>query len=165
VVTASWDKTARVWDLRQTRPSFVALKGHQGPVWSAAFSPDGTQVVTASDDGTALVWDLGVNPPSFVALEGHQGPVVSSAFSPDGTHVVTGSSDKTSRVWRVYPAVNELIAEVRPRLSRCLSQAQRNAYGLHIDARRPLPKLSDNCCHPDAGHRLHSLLSLRDNRG
>ena len=48
MVTASEDKTARVWDLRGERPSFVALEGHQGRVISASFSPDGTHVVTAS---------------------------------------------------------------------------------------------------------------------
>ena len=40
VVTASNDKTARVWDLRASPPSFVALEGHQREVLAAAFSPD-----------------------------------------------------------------------------------------------------------------------------
>ena len=66
--------TARVWDLRGERPSFVALEGHQGPVVSASFGADGTHVVTASRDSTARVWDLRGERPSFVALEGHQGP-------------------------------------------------------------------------------------------
>jgi WD40 repeat protein len=74
------------------------------------------------------VWDLRDDKPSFVVLD--EGSVYCAAFSPDGTHVVTASSDKTARVWRVYPDVNELIGEVLPRLSRCLSQAQRDAYGL-----------------------------------
>jgi WD40 repeat protein len=56
VVTASADNTARVWDLRGDKPSFVALEGHRGGVNSAAFSPDGTHVVTASYDNTARVW-------------------------------------------------------------------------------------------------------------
>ena len=30
---------------------------HEGPVTSAAFSPDGTRIVTASDDSTARLWD------------------------------------------------------------------------------------------------------------
>jgi len=130
VVTASRDKTARVWDLRANPPSFVALEGHQDRVLSAAFSPDRTHVVTASHDKTARVWDLRSDKLSFVALEGHQDGVRSAAFSPDGTRVVTASEDKTARVWRVYPDVNELISLVRPRLSRCLSQAQRDEYGL-----------------------------------
>ena len=33
------------------------LRGHGGPVASAAFSPDGARVVTASSDATARVWD------------------------------------------------------------------------------------------------------------
>ena len=130
VVTASWDKTARVWDLRGERPSFVALEGHQDIVRSASFSPDGTHVVTASYDKTARVWDLRGERPSFVALEGHQDIVWSASFSPDGTHVVTASWDKTARVWRSFPDVNKLIGIVRAGLSRCLSQAERDAYGL-----------------------------------
>jgi WD40 repeat protein len=34
------------------------LKGHQGTIFSAEFSPDGERVVTASDDGPAAVWDV-----------------------------------------------------------------------------------------------------------
>ena len=34
------------------------LKGHDGAVTSAAFSPDGGRIVTASDDSTARVWDI-----------------------------------------------------------------------------------------------------------
>ncbi|MBV8106536.1 MAG: TIR domain-containing protein, partial [Hyphomicrobiales bacterium] len=99
VVTASADRTARVWDLRGERPSFVALEGHTGSVASASFSPDGTRVVTASLDKTARVWDWRGEQPTFVALEGHQHAVVSASFSPDGTHVVTASLDNTARVW------------------------------------------------------------------
>ena len=36
----------------------VVLRGHEGRVSSAAFSPDGTRIVTASGDNTARVWPL-----------------------------------------------------------------------------------------------------------
>jgi len=99
VVTASFDKTARVWDLRGERPTSVALEGHQGPVTSASFSADGTRVLTASSDGTARVWDLRGDRPTSVALEGHKDWVNSASFSADGTRVVTASRDNTARVW------------------------------------------------------------------
>jgi hypothetical protein len=35
----------------------AVLRGHEGPVTSVAFAPDGTRVVTASDDGTARLWE------------------------------------------------------------------------------------------------------------
>jgi WD40 repeat protein len=33
------------------------LGGHDGPVYSAAFSRDGSRIVTASADKTARIWD------------------------------------------------------------------------------------------------------------
>jgi hypothetical protein len=57
VVSASSDKTARVWDARSGQPLTEPLK-HEGHVLSTSFSPDGTRVVTASDDRTARVWDI-----------------------------------------------------------------------------------------------------------
>jgi WD40 repeat protein len=97
VVTASHDRTARVWDTATGKPITNPLE-HQGEVRSAAFSPDGTRVVTASDDRTARVWDAATGKPITSPLE-HQGEVRSAAFSPDGTRVVTASHDKTARVW------------------------------------------------------------------
>ena len=46
VVTASDDKTARLWDARSGQGSWPPWRATTGPVWSAAFSPDGTRVVT-----------------------------------------------------------------------------------------------------------------------
>lgn len=107
--------------------------GHRGPVLSAAFSPAGGRVVTASDDGTARVWDLSGPRPTATVLEGHTGPVVSAAFSPDGRRVVTASADHTARVWETHPDVSELSAFVVAHLSRCLSIAQRERFGLAVE--------------------------------
>ena len=56
IVTASRDKTARIWDSGTGAPLGV-LSGHSGIVESAAYSPDGTRIVTASADKTARIWD------------------------------------------------------------------------------------------------------------
>ncbi|BAY23626.1 WD repeat-containing protein [Calothrix sp. NIES-2100] len=75
----------------------VQLKGHQGSVNSASFSPDGQRIVTASDDKTAKVWDS--NGKLLADLKGHQGEVYRASFSPDGQRIVTASADKTAKVW------------------------------------------------------------------
>jgi WD40 repeat protein len=56
VVTASSDKTARIWDAASAK-EIAVLRGHDSWVWSAAFSPDGSRIVTASSDKTARIWD------------------------------------------------------------------------------------------------------------
>jgi hypothetical protein len=59
VVTASDDKTVRVWDAATGQPLTSPLE-HQEQVVNAAFSPDGARVVIASWD-TAQVWDVGLD--------------------------------------------------------------------------------------------------------
>ncbi|WP_437958415.1 protein kinase [Sorangium sp. So ce119] len=97
IVTASYDKTARVWNADGTGGPLV-LRGHEDGVESAVFSPDGERIVTASLDKTARVWNAdGTGEP--LVLRGHEDTVHAAAFSPDGKRVATASFDKTARVW------------------------------------------------------------------
>ncbi len=97
VVTASDDKTARIWDA-ETGRQLTLLAGHNDKVVRAAFASDGTRVVTASWDKTAIIWDVSKGR-ELVRLVGHTELLTSAAFSPDGRRVVTASSDGTARIW------------------------------------------------------------------
>jgi WD40 repeat protein len=61
IVTASSDKTARIWDAARGK-EIAVLRGHEDDVYSAAFSPDGARIVTASWDNTARIWDAASGP-------------------------------------------------------------------------------------------------------
>jgi WD40 repeat protein/serine/threonine protein kinase/TPR repeat protein len=100
IVTASEDKTARVWDAH-TGMLLTVLIGHVGRLSSAAFSPDGSRIVTGSADGTARIWDARTGD-TLKVLSGHADSVRSACYSPDGARIVTGSDDKTARVWDAY---------------------------------------------------------------
>ncbi|MYV38991.1 hypothetical protein GT030_08920, partial [Streptomyces sp. SID1328] len=59
-VTASWDKTIRLWDLTTGQPIGQPLTGHTDVVLSVACTLlDGTPIaVTGSSDRTVRLWDL-----------------------------------------------------------------------------------------------------------
>jgi WD40 repeat protein/CHAT domain-containing protein len=109
IVTASRDKTARVWD---TSGKLLAeLKGHTDDVNSASFSPDSKLIITISEDETARVWDTSGK--LLAELKGHTSDVNSANFSPDGKLIVTASDDKTARVWDIS---GKLLVELKGNL-------------------------------------------------
>jgi WD40 repeat protein/tetratricopeptide (TPR) repeat protein len=88
----------RIWDVA-TGQTIRILRGHGGPVWTTAFSPDGTRVLTGSEDRTMKLWDL-ISGRCIGTFTGHKGPVRAVAFlGDDGRRVVSGSEDKTVRAW------------------------------------------------------------------
>src|SRR5262249_50445726 len=88
VVTASDDRTARLWDVATGREVGKVMR-HDGPVVFAGFSNDGRWVLTASRDGTARVWDAATGEPRTPPLK-HGTPLHHAGFSPDGKYVATG---------------------------------------------------------------------------
>jgi WD40 repeat protein len=97
IVTASWDKTARVWSADGTGEPIV-LRGHEHWLVSAGFSPDGKRIFTASQDKTVRVWNAdGTGDP--LVLHGADRAYNSAAWSPDGRSIAAPSDDQTVWVW------------------------------------------------------------------
>jgi len=88
VLTGSYDNTARLWDAA-TGKEIRAFSGHEQPVLSVAFSPDGMRVLTGSYDKTARLWNAATGK-QIRAFKGHEDVVTSVAFSPDGMRVNAG---------------------------------------------------------------------------
>ena len=98
VVTASDDKTAKVWDA-QTGFLVLSLK-HSKKVRSALFSPDGSKIITTSEDTIARIWDAHTG--SLLSnLVGHTGLITYACFDPEGRHVLTCGQDYVAMLWDV----------------------------------------------------------------
>jgi WD40 repeat protein len=88
----------RRWNLTGATPlPEPVLTGHQGRLWSTAYSPDGRWLATSGDDRTVKLW---------IARNGrlvrdlpHSDWVRSLCFSPDGKILATGSTDNKIRLW------------------------------------------------------------------
>ena len=101
------DVSARAWagepagalvEAMGAQRELLVLRGHEGAVRVAAFSPEGAWIVSGADDNTVRVWDA-ANRAELMVLRGHEGTVYDAGFSPDGARIVSGAQDDTVRVW------------------------------------------------------------------
>jgi WD40 repeat protein len=75
------------------------FSGHEGPVVSLAFSPDGGRLLSGSIDNTVRLWDVDGGR-EIRRFDGHNGGIFSLDFSPDGQYFASGSPDASVIIWQ-----------------------------------------------------------------
>ncbi|KAF8760816.1 WD domain, G-beta repeat [Rhizoctonia solani] len=98
VVSASTDKTIRIWDVDEETLTPTDLVGtHDEEVFSVAFSPDGKHIVCGCRGRKIRIWESQTLSLVFdpFGSEQHEGGILSVTFSPDGRLIASGSTDGT----------------------------------------------------------------------
>ncbi len=96
LVTASNDRTARVWPLPGGAP-VVLQGGHSAALASATFSPDGKRVLTGGTDNSLQLWDAADGSHPRISLSRHANAVNTVMFNPAGQSLLSASDDGTVR--------------------------------------------------------------------
>ncbi|NXO66949.1 WSB1 protein, partial [Phainopepla nitens] len=104
LVSASRDKTLRVWDLKDDGNMMKVLRGHPNWVYGCAFSPDSSILCSVGASKAVFLWDMDKYS-MLRKLEGHHNDVVACEFSPDGALLATASYDTRVYVWDPHTAV------------------------------------------------------------
>lgn len=98
LITASRDKTAKLWDV-VTGHEIRSFLGHSHTVNHVEFSPDGSSVVTTSADNTAIIWDIPTGNEMFRVTRSDF--VTDAVFSPNGKILATGGYDRDVIIWDI----------------------------------------------------------------
>ncbi|WP_176214713.1 caspase family protein [Reichenbachiella faecimaris] len=109
LLTGSWDGKAKLWDMASGL-SVQKFVGHEGQIFTTAFSSNGKQIATAGSDRTARLWDInsGATIRTFV---GHTDAITTVDFIHNDKHLITHSLDGTTRIWDVATG-QEIISHI-----------------------------------------------------
>ena len=94
-VTASFDRTARVWDIKAG--TSLATLSHGERLSLARLSPDGSLVATASLT-EARLWSATRGIPVGAPMR-HGGQIRHLQWNTEGSHLLTAGDDQRARVW------------------------------------------------------------------
>ncbi|CAG7848136.1 SubName: Full=Related to WD40-repeat protein (Notchless protein) {ECO:0000313/EMBL:CCA75040.1} [Serendipita indica DSM 11827] len=101
IVSASSDRTIRLWDANTDQPLGEPFRGHQESALTLAFSRDGSKIASGSSDKVIRIWNVNTGQQMGRPFQGHKGSVWAIAFSPDGSLLVSASEDNTIQIWDV----------------------------------------------------------------
>ncbi|KAG2348214.1 hypothetical protein BDR05DRAFT_506179 [Suillus weaverae] len=99
MITSSYDKTLRLWDLR-TGVMLKKMEGHHDRVLALAVSRDGQLIASGDESGEVIAWNGETGEPLILQpIKAHSQRISSLDFSPDATELATGSGDCTVELW------------------------------------------------------------------
>ncbi|KIK33225.1 hypothetical protein CY34DRAFT_813784 [Suillus luteus UH-Slu-Lm8-n1] len=98
MVTGSWDKTLRLWDL-ETGAVLKKMEGHRNGVLTLAVSRDGQMIASGDGNGEVIAWHGETGESLTQCIKAHSDCITSVDFSPDCTVLATVSYDGKMKFW------------------------------------------------------------------
>jgi WD40 repeat protein len=104
MVTGSWDKTLRLWDL-ETGVVLKKMEGHTWEVWALAVSRDGQMIASGDRRGKTIAWHGETGESLTKPIQAHSEGISSMDFSPNGTVLAIGSWNRVkfwcTKTWQM----------------------------------------------------------------
>lgn len=98
IISGSWDKTIRIWDIKTKQQIIGKSLAHQLNVYDIAVNPNGQSIATCSWDDNVKIWDVSTLQELY-KLTSHKSDVMAIAYSYDGNLLVSGDRDGKVILW------------------------------------------------------------------
>jgi WD40 repeat protein len=104
IVTASFDKTAVLWELNGKL--ITTFNDHTNDINQAEFSENGQYILTGSEDATAKLWNIDG---TLIKTFGENNSVeyTSATFSKDGKFAIVSSKNNSINFWVLPKGIND----------------------------------------------------------
>lgn len=99
LLTASRDKTAKVWDLAK-KEVVASFAEHQAAVYGIVMRADNKVAVTVGADKMLRLWNATFEGKTMRAVGGHGDEIYKIVSQPAAVVLATASADKTIRLWK-----------------------------------------------------------------
>jgi WD40 repeat protein len=145
IVSASNDRTAKVWDA-STGSELFTLKGHKAFVCSVSIASDSYRVATGAMDGEVIIWSLR-NAEQLATLN-HGSDDAKVSWRPDGNALITGGADGCLRLWRAADAaeVSKSSLHARPILKVACMRDNQRVVSVSADQTVRICDIDSLCC-------------------
>jgi WD40 repeat protein len=97
VASCSFDGSIQIWDALSGAHN-LAFRGHTGPIYALACSPDGAAIASGGQDSSVMIWSP-ITGQTDAVYQGHSRPVKALAWAADGLYLASGGDDNTILVW------------------------------------------------------------------
>ncbi|KKP07331.1 hypothetical protein THAR02_00528 [Trichoderma harzianum] len=97
IVSASRDKTIRIWDV-SSGACIMTYSGHDQPVAFVSYLSDDKYILSTEFEGVSKIWDTSLEALT-TPYESHDGAIIEVIYSPNRRNIITTSGDRTLRLW------------------------------------------------------------------
>jgi len=152
IVSASNDRTAKVWDVSSGSELFT-LRGHKAYVCSISIASDSHRVATGAMDGEVIVW--GLRNAEQLATFNHGSDDAKVSWRPYADGLITGGADGCLRMWRAVDAteVSRMPLHSRPILEVACMRDNRRVVSVSADQTVRMCDIDElRCLQVFAGH-------------
>jgi WD40 repeat protein len=103
IASGSQDKTVQIWIWNPADQAILPMAhyaGHNAPVYTLAWSPDGSRIASGDSSGQVHIWQSKTGK-ALLAFPAHQGAVNSLGWSPEGQYLASAGLDQVVHVYKI----------------------------------------------------------------